>query len=79
MVQNCRPWAWGLFLSEFRDVPRKIGPQLAYVGERQKGDGGKGTGQKASRQFARNVTTTYDILRQFATFYDNFRLFVPLT
>ena len=32
-----------------------------------------------SRQFATNVTTIYDILRQLATCYDNFRLFLPLT
>ena len=44
-----------------------------------KGDGGKGTGKKMSRQFATNVTTIYDMSRQFATFYDNFRLFIPLT
>ena len=43
-----------------------------------KGDGGKGT--------EKNITTIcdkrheiYDHLRQFATFCDNFRLFVPLT
>ena len=41
-----------------------------------KGDGGKGTGKKVSRQFATNVTTIYDMSRQFATFYDNFRLFI---
>ena len=40
-----------------------------------RGDGLK----KRSRQFATNVTTIYDILGHFATFYDNFRLFVPLT
>ena len=28
-----------------------------------KGDGGKGTGKKTSRQFVTNVTTIYDILR----------------
>ena len=44
-----------------------------------KGDGGRGTGKKMSRQFATNVTTIYDMSRQFATFYDNFRLFIPLT
>ena len=44
-----------------------------------KGDGGKGTGKKTSRQFATDVTTIYDMLRQFATFYDNFCLFVPLS
>ena len=43
-----------------------------------KGDGGKGTGKKTSRQFATNVTTIFDILRQLATFYDNFRLFVSI-
>ena len=42
--------------------------------ERREGDG-----KKTSRQFATNVTTIYEILRQIATFYDNFRLFVPLT
>ena len=30
-----------------------------------KGDGGKGTGKKMSRQFATNVTTIYDMSRQF--------------
>ena len=44
-----------------------------------KGDGGKGTGKKMSRQFATNVTTIYDMSRQFATFYDNFRLFISLS
>ena len=44
-----------------------------------KGDGGKGTGKTMSRQFATNVTTIYDMSQQFATFYDNFRLFIPLT
>ena len=42
---------------------------------RREGDGKK----KTWRQFATTVTTFYDILRQFATFYDNFSLFVPLT
>ena len=48
-------------------------------GENQKGTAGRGRGKKMSRQFATNVTTIYDILRQLATFYDNFRLFLPLT
>ena len=39
----------------------------------------EGDGKKMSRQFATNVTTIYDMSRQFATFYDNFRLFIPLT
>ena len=50
-----------------------------FTRRKPKGDGGKGTGKKMSRQFATNVTTIYDILQQLATFYDNFRLFIPLT
>ena len=53
--------------------------KVTTFGENQKGTGGKGTGKKMSRQFATNVTTIYDILRQLATLYDSFRLFVPLT
>ena len=54
--------------------------QTAYYHRRKpKEDGGKGTAKKTSRQFATNVTTIYNILWQFATFYDNFRLFVPLS
>ena len=50
------------------------------IRRKPKGDGGKGTGKKMSRQFASlNVTTIYDMSRQFATFYDNSRLFIPLT
>ena len=58
------------------------GPKDATKGihrRKPKGDGGKGTGKKMSRLFATNVTTICDMSRQFATFYDNFRLFVPLT
>ena len=43
-----------------------------YNRRKPKGDGGKETQKKLSRQFATNVTTIYDI-------YGNFRLFVPLT
>ena len=42
---------------------------------RREGDGKK----YVTTIFPTNVMTIYDILRQFATFYDNFRLFVPLT
>ena len=45
---------------------------------KQKGTAGRGREKKKSRQFATSVTTIYDILRRFATFYDNFRLFVPI-
>ena len=47
--------------------------------QKPKGDGGKGMTKKMSRQFAITVTTIYDILRQVATFSENFRRFVPLT
>ena len=46
--------------------------------ENQKGTAGRGR-EKMSRRFATNITTIYDMSRQFATFYDNFRLFIPLT
>ena len=51
------------------------------MARKPKGDGGKGTGNKKCHDNLRqNVTTIYDeTSRQFATFYDNFRLFVPLT
>ena len=52
--------------------------KCASIGENQKGRR-EGDGKKMSRQFATNVTTIYDILRQLATSYDNYRLFVPLT
>ena len=42
---------------------------------RREGDGKKNVTTICDK----NVTTIYDILRQRATFYDNFRLFVPLT
>ena len=48
---------------------------LSLIWRKPKEDGGKWPGKK-SRQFATDVTTVYDILRQLATFYDNFRLFV---
>ena len=54
-------------------------PHPPKFGEIQKGTAGRGREKKASRQFATNVTTIYDMSRQFATFYDNFRLFIPLT
>ena len=53
---------------------------IAMLSRRKpKGDGGKGTGNKChdnSRQTSRQFTTW---TRQLATFYDNFRLFAPLT
>ena len=57
----------------------KTSTGVSLVGEIQKGTAGRGREKKTSRQFTTNVTTICDILRQFATFYDNFRLFVPLT
>ena len=58
-------------LSEIGVLPRVF----LNLRRKPKGDGGKGTGKKTSRQYATNGTTMYDISRQFATFYDNFRLF----
>ena len=73
---------WG-FKSQFGSLGRGSGcfsRGSGFSRRKPKGDGGKGTGRKMSRQFATNVTTIYDIVRQLqATFYDNFRLFVPLT
>ena len=49
--------------------PQSIGapfPRLSGLTRRKpKGDGGKGTGKKTSRQLATSVTTICDILRQF--------------
>ena len=59
--------------SLFKEVEGRAMSELNR--RKPKGDGGKGTGKKMSRQFATNVTTIYDILRQLATFYDNFHLF----
>ena len=59
-------------------VTNRMGKML-YYRRNPKGDGGKGTGKKMSQKFATNVTRIYDMSRQFATFYDNFRLFIPLT
>ena len=60
-------------------VVRGTSFSTSSIRRKPKGDGEKGTGKTISRQFATNITTLFDILRQFATFYDNFRLFVPLT
>ena len=46
----------------------KINVPRNYFGENQKGTAGRGRQKK-----------THDNLRHFATFYDNFRLFIPLT
>ena len=71
-----RLWlSWFFFW--FRNVSFLV--RNGVIRRKPKGDGGKGTGKKMSRQFATNVTTIYDMSRQFATFYDNFRLFIPLT
>ena len=49
------------------------------MGDNQKVTAGRGRQKKVSRQFATNVTTIYDILREFVTFDDNIRLCVPMT
>ena len=50
------------------------GPEIAKKSKSAKTKRGRreGDGKKS-------VTTIYDNLRHFATFYDNFRLFIPLT
>ena len=53
--------------------------EVGFTRRKPKGDGEKRTGKKTPRQSSTNVTTIYDVLRQLATFYDNFRLFVPWT
>ena len=69
----------GRFLSKAEILGVGVFSPLSKSRRNPKGDGGKGTEKKMSRQFATNVTTVYDMSRQFATFYDNFRLFIPLT
>ena len=69
-----RKGAFGAF------VPRHSSePKMCHKSAKTKRGRREGDGKKTSRQFATNVTTIYDILRQLATFYDNFHLFVPLT
>ena len=54
-------------------------PPRIYDSAKSKRGRREGDGKKMSRQFATNVTTIYDMSRQFVTFYDNFRLYIPLT
>ena len=67
-------------LNRLHDIFAQVVPStLPIESAKTKRGRREGDGKKMSRQSATNVTTIYDMSRQFATFYDNFRLFVPLT
>ena len=76
------PWAIAIFWPFFpfsTFCPFSILRQPIWLGENQKGTAGRGREKKCHdnlRQTSRQFTTWS---RQLATFYDNFRLFVPLT
>ena len=59
-------------------------PEMGCLGvvnnrRKPKGDGGKGTGKNVTTIYDKRHDKRHDNLRHLATFYDNFRLFVPLT
>ena len=73
MMQRGGLEGWGL-------GPLGLAEAIAlYSANTKKGTAGSGRQKQKSRRFATNVTTIYEIIRQLATFYDNFRLIVPLT